>query len=212
MIITIDGYSGSGKSTLARILAEKLDYTHIDAGMLFRAITLSLMRKGFDFHNDQIDNCDASDFDLSFDRGRVYLGEEDVTDGVKDPAVTANVSIIGASESFRDLVYCIQQKVAQNRNYVFSGRDTGTAVFPKAELKFFVMADLTTRAERRLRQYLRMGVDTNLENVKADLAKRDEYDLAEKSLIRPEDSFEIDNTKSIEEVVDFMFAKAKPLL
>ena len=136
MIITVDGYAASGKSSLAREVAKKLGFKHLDAGMLFRAVAYAKLKK-------------IEQLDINFEDGKVYLNGEDISDEVRSRDVTDFVSVVGGSEEFRDLVYSIERRAAESYDLVASGRDTGTAVFPDAELKFFVKADLDVRAQRR---------------------------------------------------------------
>lgn len=177
MIITVDGFAASGKSSLARELAKHLGFEHVDAGMMFRAAALSVMK--------ELDKTD-----IKFVDSKVFLNGEDVTGRVREEDVTNFVSDIGGSERFRALVYSLERAKA-DKNVVFSGRDTGTKVFPDADIKFFVEADIDIRAQRRFQDY--KGTMT-LDVIKQDLIARDNKDLKYGSLIKPKDAIVIDNS------------------
>lgn len=188
MIITVDGYAASGKSSLAKEIAKRLNCNYLDAGMMFRAVALAVMTK-------------EKDIDIDFVNSSIYLNGKDVSSRVRDEDVTKFVAEIGGDEHFRDLVYSLEKKKATGC-IVASGRDTGTAVFPNANIKFFVEATLDVRAERRFRDY---GKEIPLEEIKENLRARDKKDIEYGSLVKPNNAYVIDNSKdSFENVVTKM--------
>ncbi|HCB63894.1 MAG TPA: (d)CMP kinase [Fusobacteria bacterium] len=194
MVITVDGCAASGKSSLARKLANKLGCEHLDAGMMFRAVALAVIEK-----LDRVE--------VEFKDAKVFLNGENVTERVRERDVTNFVSDIGGDPSFRDMVYSLQRDKASKGCVVASGRDTGSAVFPHADYKFFVDADLDVRAFRRYQDF--QG-NLTLEEVKKGIEERDEKDLHYGSLIKPEDAIEVDNSKdSVEDVVNKMLSYIK---
>lgn len=201
--IAIDGYSSCGKSTLAKALAEKLSYIFIDTGAMYRAVTLFCMRKGLvskEHLNIEgiLNELDAINihFELnsSTNRPEVFLNEENVEKEIRSIEVSSNVSQIATIKEVRQKLVALQQKMGENGGVVMDGRDIGSVVFPKAELKFFVTADPTIRAQRR---YLEINDPTiSLETIKQNLEERDCIDTTRKEspLIQVIDAIVIDNS------------------
>lgn len=211
MIITIDGPSGTGKSTVARNVAEKLGFIYFDTGAMYRAFTWFVIERGIDINDLAcIQKClEAFDFDIiEKDRQKRYLvGSTDVTEAIRSREVTAFVSSVSAIREVRTFLLTCQYHFAQTQNAVFEGRDLGTVVFPKAEIKIFLTADPHVRAERRLKEILAKnpaaGLDTK--QMLEDILRRDEYDSTREvaPLRCPPDALQIDTTHlSIDQVVD----------
>ena len=194
-IVTIDGQAASGKSSISKRAAAILGFQHVDAGMLFRAMTLHLLRSGHDFKSDIPEELLNGPIDVSFKDGKVYLHGDDVTNEVQGPAITPHVIKLGSSETFKQRVYGMERALAKNRCTIFSGRDTGQVVFPNADVKFFVTASLEARAQRRLKDYQALGKEVGgLKDVMDAIASRDAYDLENGSLVEPENSIALDNS------------------
>jgi cytidylate kinase len=185
-IITIDGKSATGKSTIAKLLAEKLNVKHIDAGMIFRAAAFSL-------------NNGIEDISIKLDGEKVILNDRDISDLLRDPNITKSAIVAGSSEKLKSLVFSMQRDIAKKNSVVVSGRDTGAVVFPNADFKFFITADIDIRAIRRAKDY---NNKISVSDIKELLIKRDEEDIKRGTLIQPNDSILIDNSnKSIDQVI-----------
>lgn len=204
--IAIDGYSSCGKSTLAKQLAEKLGYTFIDSGAMYRGVTL------YALNNDMIDNgnvdynrlIDSLDkVNLSFVVNPITLNNELVLNGefvekeIRSPRIASAVSLIARIKEVRQKLVSEQQKMGRNGGIVMDGRDIGSVVFPNAELKIFVTADTDVRVERRFKELSENGVKITREEVKDNLLQRDLIDTtrAESPLTQTEDAIVIDNSE-----------------
>lgn len=211
MIITIDGPSGTGKSTVARSVAEKLGFIYFDTGAMYRAFTWFVLQRAIDINDlAAVQKClEAFDFKIvEKERQKHYfIGSEDVTEAIRSREVTAFVSPVSAIKEVRTFLLTCQYNFAQTQNAVFEGRDLGTVVFPKAEIKIFLTADPHVRAERRLKEILAKNPTTDLDTKQMleDILRRDEYDSTREvaPLRCPPDAFQIDTTHlSIDQVVD----------
>ena len=163
MIVAIDGPAASGKSTTAKMVAKKLKMTYLDTGAMYRAVTLALLRSNTDL-DDYDSVCqvvDELELDI-FDQGAktvVRLDGEDVSQAIRSMPVTENVSAVSAMKYVREAMVEIQRNIGKKTNCVVEGRDIGTVVFPDAEFKIFMVADVKMRAERRLKELHEMGDD-----------------------------------------------------
>lgn len=211
-VITIDGLAASGKSSISKNLAKILNFQHIDAGMLFRAIAFYLINEKFD--DEEISLVLEKNIPkLTFEDGKVYLFDKDVTNFVKSVKVTTLASKLGANEVAKKYIYEIERGLVKNKNSIISGRDTGKIVFPNADLKFFVTASLEKRAQRRFLDHLNQGNFLEYEEILNNLSKRDMYDLENESLIISENSIEIDNSSDdLIETLDYMLEIIKKKL
>lgn len=201
--IAIDGYSSCGKSTLAKALAERLAYIFIDTGAMYRAVTLFCMRKGLvskEHLNIQgiLNELDAIhihfELNSSTNKPEVFLNNENVEKEIRSIEVSSNVSQIATIKEVRQKLVALQQKMGEKGGVVMDGRDIGSVVFPKAELKFFVTADPAIRAQRR---YSEINDPTiSLETIKQNLEERDFIDTTRKEspLIQVVDAIVIDNS------------------
>jgi cytidylate kinase len=208
LIITIDGPSGAGKSTLSRLLAEKLNYTYIDSGALYRAVALKVQQDGVDPDDDEAlcRLCNSLAISFHQDRGRltVMLNGADVTDAIRSPEISMLASRVSARKTVRAALLDLQRRLGDGGGIVVEGRDMGTVVFPGAEVKFFLDASLETRGTRRFRQYREQGKQYDIGTITRDIEKRDSDDsLRALSPLKPApDAYVIDSTDmSIEEVV-----------
>jgi len=180
MIVAIDGPAASGKSTTAKMVAKKLKMTYLDTGAMYRAVTLALLRSNTDL-DDYDSVCqvvDELELDI-YDQGSktvVRLDGEDVSQAIRSMQVTENVSTVSTVKYVREAMVEIQRNIGKKTNCVVEGRDIGTVVFPDAEFKIFMVADDKIRAERRLKELHEMGENRSLQEVLADLKRRDEKD------------------------------------
>jgi cytidylate kinase len=201
MIIAIDGPAASGKSTTAKLVAEKLKITYLDTGAMYRALTLHLLKSNIDFNN--VDKVSTILGNLSIEmydyKGRniIKLNDEDITDQIRSSNVTDNVSEVSALLIVRQSMVVMQRKIGNKTNCVVEGRDIGTIVFPNADYKFFMIADIKMRANRRLNQLNQLGSNKTYDEVVSDLEIRDYKDTNRDNspLRKAVDAVEIDTTE-----------------
>ena len=203
--IAIDGYSSCGKSTLAKELAKELNYIFVDSGAMYRGVTL------FALQNNLISNTDLdkegiieqlSNIELEFrmnaksNTPELYLNNLNVSSEIRKPVVSSFVSKIAEIKEVRDKLVEEQRKMGLNGGIIMDGRDIGSVVFPNAELKLFVTAEIETRTKRRYDELIERGFETSFEDVQENLMKRDYIDShrEESPLTQTDDSIEIDNT------------------
>lgn len=219
-MVAIDGYSSCGKSTLAKALAKKLGFIYIDSGAMYRAITLYFLRNNVDLENhDAIANA-LQNIELNFHskdyESHITLNGEEVSDEIRLMPVSEAVSPVSAIKEVRKEMVKQQQRMGKSKNIVMDGRDIGTAVFPDAQVKFFMTADPKIRAERRFKEMVAKGDNTiTLEEVFENLAHRDYADTTreESPLTRAEDAIILDNTDiTEEEQLAFALEKVQPFL
>jgi cytidylate kinase len=179
-IITIDGPAGSGKSTVSRLLSKKIDYVYLDTGAMYRAVALIAGRNKIDCSDDNGLEIICKKLDLSFrtdqNPPRLFNGTEDISDAIRSSEMDMLASDVSAVKVVRNAMCRLQQKMAESTNLIAEGRDMGTVVFPDAKNKFFLIASLSVRAERRYRERKRRGDSVSLESVKAEIKKRDSQD------------------------------------
>jgi len=207
IIITIDGRSSCGKSTLARQLAGKLGYVYIDSGAMYRAITLYFLRNHVDWTSRREVSKALGEIDIEFrnnpssGRSEIYLNGENVEFVIRDLVVAEKVSEVAAIREVRESAVALQRKMGRKKGIVMDGRDIGTTVFPKAELKIFMTADNAVRVERRFREMFEKNPNITLDEVKNNLEMRDYLDSNREvsPLRQAEDAIELDNTHITEE-------------
>lgn len=202
IIIAIDGYSSCGKSTLAKQLAAQLQYTYIDSGAMYRAITLYFLRNNVNFENISAVNDALKNIHITFEtnaltgKSDIYLNGENVERYIRDMLVADKVSPVAAIKEVRAFAVAQQQKLGKKRGIVMDGRDIGTVVFPDAELKIFMTADPAVRVKRRFLELEEKGEPINIEDVKSNLEMRDYIDTnrEESPLKQAADARIIDNS------------------
>jgi cytidylate kinase len=176
MIITIDGPAGAGKSTAARGLARRLDFEYLDTGAMFRAVGLAATRRGLSPDDPAALSGLLADLRLEMPPGRVLLDGEDVTTAIRSAEAAAAASRVAVLAAVRRALAVQQQIIARGRDMVCEGRDQGTAVFPDAAVKFFLVADPHERARRRHRDLVARGERLTFEQVLAAQEERDRRD------------------------------------
>lgn len=178
--IAIDGPAGSGKSTTARILAARLGYQYLDTGAMYRVVTLIASRRSVSPSDGESLAVLAAGVEISFESdgevNRVFVDGEDVTELIRTPDVTREVSEVSAHRGVREAMVKIQKELGRQGRVVAEGRDTTTVVFPDADLKIYLQAPLEKRAERRLGDLRASGVSSSEQEQAADLERRDNYD------------------------------------
>lgn len=215
--IAIDGPASSGKSTVAKIIAKDFGYTYLDTGAMYRAATYIALK-------NQISPDEPSQllelleqYPISFGRAEtgeqlVFVGDVDVTNPIRENEVTNAVSAFAAIPAVREKLVALQQEIARLGGIVMDGRDIGTVVLPQAELKIFLVASVDERAERRYKENLSKGIETDLETLKEEIAARDYKDSHRETspLKQAEDAVYLDTTGlNIQEVVEKIKAEAE---
>lgn len=208
MIIVIDGPAGSGKSSTAKAVADKLDIQYLDSGALYRALTLIYIESGKEKERFfELLNRQSVSFHYRDGRFRVFLNGEDITQRIRGVDVNRQVSEVASFPESRTYVNNLLREAVNHDLYIAEGRDLGTAVFPDAELKFFMVADLDTRARRRFRELSRRNPEITLEDVRENIRERDQIDSQRKRdpLRKADDAYEIDTTNlTFEQQVRFI--------
>ena len=207
MIIAIDGPAGSGKSTIAKLVAKDMGLVYLDTGAMYRIVTLKALNKGILGNNDLnyleeikklLDN-----LNIDIKENGFYLDNVDVSEEIRKPIVSENVSDVAAIREVREKMVDLQRKFSESKNVILDGRDIGTVVFPNADLKIFLVADAKERAKRRYRELIEKGENVEIEEIYENILKRDKIDSTRKEspLKKAKDAVEVDTTsKSIEEV------------
>lgn len=215
--IAIDGPASSGKSTVAKIIARNLDLIYLDTGAMYRVATFVALQRETDDAKEIIEFIEKNP--ISFMNGQkgqeVLMGSENVTEVIRTNEVTNTVSKISAMIEIREFMVAEQQRIAKNGGIIMDGRDIGTVVLPKADLKIFLVASVDERAERRYKENLSKGIPTDLERLKIEISERDRKDStrAISPLKQAEDAILLDSTgKTINEIVQFIEDKAKELM
>ncbi|HZY09815.1 MAG TPA: (d)CMP kinase [Bacteroidota bacterium] len=219
LVIAIDGPAASGKSTTAKITAERLSYLYIDTGAMYRAVTfkvltqkinlgevekISQLAEGTEIRLQQIDNLT-----------KVFLDRQDVTNAIRTPEVTAAVSAVSSIKKVRELMVREQRRMGKEGGVVLEGRDIGTVVFPDADLKIFMVADVGKRAQRRQRDLEEQSVFLSLDELRDQITSRDQKDSERdiSPLRKAEDAVILDTSRlTIEQQVNFIVERAKALI
>ncbi|AAS40552.1 MULTISPECIES: (d)CMP kinase [Bacillus] len=206
--IAIDGPAAAGKSTVAKVVAKKLSYVYIDTGAMYRTITYAALEQKVDIENEEQLMEVVKNVKIEFQQGEntqlVFLNGQDVSEVIRTPEVTNRVSIVAKHRLVREEMVRRQQELAEKGGVVMDGRDIGTHVLPDAEVKIFMLASVEERAERRHLENMNKGFDSNLEQLKEEIAQRDKLDSEREvsPLKKADDALELDTTSlSIEEVV-----------
>lgn len=202
IIITIDGWSSCGKSTLAKQLAKELGYLYVDSGAMYRAITLYFLRNHIDWTEKKEVKKALKEITLEFvhnektQLSEMYLNGENVEYVIRDMVVAEKVSEVAAIKEIREFAVEQQRKMGSKKGIVMDGRDIGTVVFPKAELKIFMTADNTVRVERRFKELYDKNPNISIEEVKDNLEMRDYIDSHRdvSPLRKAKDAIVLDNT------------------
>jgi CMP/dCMP kinase len=205
IVITIDGPAGAGKSTVAAALARRLGFTLIDTGALYRGLAWAAREAGVPIEDGPALRALLDRIDVRLEGGRVLVDGHDVTVEVRSPAISQLTSRLTTLAPVRDKMTPIQRSLAAPGGAVLEGRDTGSVVWPEAEVKFYLDADLDTRARRRRDDMAARGIGADLDTVRADIARRDQQDMgrALAPLVKPEGAVVVDTTgRGITEVVD----------
>lgn len=211
LIVAIDGPAGSGKSTIAKLIAKKYNFTYIDTGAMYRMITLYLLQQNIDFEDlKEIENVLNNHINLDMKENKFFLNNKDVSQEIREPIISENVSKVASIKIVRDNLVSLQRKIASNKNVILDGRDIGTVVFPNAQVKIFLIASVEERANRRYKEFLEKNISISYEEVLKSLKERDFIDSTRKEspLVKAKDAIELDTTNlNLQEVVDFISSK-----
>jgi cytidylate kinase len=209
--IAIDGPAGAGKSTIAKLIADKLNYTHIDTGSMYRAITLKAIILNIDLADENSYGF-VDDTTFKFINNEIYMDGKNVSSEIRGNDVSNNVSLVSSHLYVRERLVKAQYDMAQNFNIVMDGRDIGYNVLPDATYKFFLTASIETRAKRRHMDNLNRGIKSDVERLQKEIKRRDHLDQTRKhSPLKPAEDAEIIDTSdlSIDQVVNLITGKIR---
>lgn len=209
MIIAIDGPVAAGKTTLSKSLAERLGFSLLDTGAIYRTVALATQRQGIDWADEPGVAQAAGGLEIDFrwldGANHVLLSGEDVSEAIRTPGISQGASLVSALPEVRAALLDLQRRLGEQGDVIAEGRDIGTVVFPAADLKIFLTAKPETRAQRRHDEWLRQGIDDSYEEVLEALKERDARD--ENRPVAPlapaADSILLDTTElTIQQVID----------
>jgi len=211
-VITIDGPAGAGKSTVAKALARKLNFSYLDTGAMYRALTLKALRSNVNLEDEEqlVQLARQTSIELSGHRqesARVFLDGEDVTEEIRSLKVTNNTFYIARAPRVRKILVQWQRRIGERQDIVVEGRDAGTVIFPQATRKFYLDADFEERVSRRMKELKEKDKDIDKARLKEELRNRDAKDISRTAgpLKKASDAILIDSTHlTIDGVVEKM--------
>lgn len=211
--VAIDGPAGAGKSSISKELAKKLNFIYVDTGAIYRSLAYTALKKGYNTKTDtdKISTLSVErKIELKYidDIQHIFVDDSDVTDYIRTPEVSKGASDVSAIPAVRDALLSIQRSIASKNNVLMDGRDIGTVVLPNATIKIFLTASIDERAKRRYKEMLEKSIECNFEDIKADIAYRDEQDSNRPvAPLKPaEDSVIFDNSNyNFDESVDYLY-------
>lgn len=215
--IAIDGPAGAGKSTIAKLISKSLGILYLDTGAMYRAVALKAIRNGIDTLDKEKLTELVKNIDIKIiytgNEQRVFLEGEDITDKIRTPEISTGASNVAVVPEVRIKMVELQREIADRNSVVMDGRDIGTYVLPRADLKIFLTASVEERAKRRYKEQLEKGMITgSFEDVRKDMEYRDKNDSSRAfaPLAKAEDAVEIDTTSmTIEEVAEKIILMVK---
>lgn len=209
MNIAIDGPAGAGKSTVAQQVAKRLAYLYIDTGSMYRALAWAVLNNRVPIDDEAAVSGLLRESEIRLERERdsqrVFWNGQDITDQIRTPEVSQYASIVASYPSVREQMLVLQRHMAAGGNVVMDGRDIGTHVLPDADVKIFLTASTRERAERRLKELLAKGHQTDLATLEAEIAERDKRDMEREAapLRQADDAVLVDTTGlTIDQVVE----------
>ncbi len=218
IIVALDGPAGSGKTTTARLVAQKLGYIYIDTGAMYRAVTLAWLNSGMELTENNVNSL-VDELTVKLEQSdmgqRTLLNNVDVSDDIRLPEVTKYVSPVSAMAYVREKMVAQQREMGKAGGVVMDGRDIGTVVFPNAELKVFLIASIDARANRRAKELTEKGMIFSVEEIKKQIADRDNYDSSRENspLRKADDAIEIDTSNiTIEEQTNKIILLAESII
>lgn len=211
LTIAIDGPSGAGKSTVAKSLAERLGYTYIDTGAMYRSVALQVKEKGISIKDKFALKQLASSLRVVFftekKQTHVLCDGEDITEAIRTPEISRLASSISKQKGVREALVQMQRKMGKEGSVILEGRDIGTVVFPDADVKFYLDAESDERVRRRYEEMVEKGVKVDFKETEEELVQRDHNDMhrIHSPLKKAEDALFIDSThRSAGEIVEEM--------
>lgn len=199
--IAIDGPAGAGKSTIAKTVSKELGYIYVDTGALYRTVGLNALRKGVDTKDAAgvIATLDGLKVSLRFvnNEQRVFLGEEDVSEAIRQNEVSMAASNVSAIPRVREFLFDLQRDIAKNNNCIMDGRDIGTVVLPDAQIKLFLTASAEARADRRFKELTEKGQSVDYDVILKEIKERDYQDSHREiaPLKQADDAILVDSTE-----------------
>jgi cytidylate kinase len=205
IIIAVDGYSSCGKSTFAKAIAQELNYIYVDSGAMYRAVALYCLRNGIIINGEPdqdmlIKALSLINIEFRFNKqtqqSETFLNNINVEKEIRSVEVSDVVSLISKIRQVREKILILQRRIGGKKGIVMDGRDIGTVVFPDAELKIFMTADVDVRAQRRYDELREKGMDVSFSEIKKNIQERDELDVNRKvsPLLKAENAIELDNS------------------
>lgn len=209
MKIAIDGPAGAGKSSIAKLVAKKLSFVYVDTGAMFRTVAYYFLSQGKDSSDAEMvtEECEKISISIEYKDGaqHIFLDGTDVSTEIRQEEVGKNASVVAKNQAVRNRLLALQRQMAEKQDVIMDGRDIGTVVLPDAQVKIYLTASASVRAERRYKELVEKGETCNLKKIEEDIIARDEQDMNREiaPLKQAEDAVLVDSSyMTIEEVVD----------
>ena len=209
MKIAIDGPAGAGKSSIAKLVAKKLSFVYVDTGAMFRTVAYYFLSQGKDPSDAEMvtEECEKISISIEYKDGaqHIFLDGTDVSTEISQEEVGKNASVVAKNQAVRNRLLALQRQMAEKQDVIMDGRDIGTVVLPDAQVKIYLTASASVRAERRYKELVEKGETCNLKKIEEDIIARDEQDMNREiaPLKQAEDAVLVDSSyMTIEEVVD----------
>ena len=209
MKIAIDGPAGAGKSSIAKLVAKKLSFVYVDTGAMFRTVAYYFLSQGKDPSDAEMvtEECEKISISIEYKDGaqHIFLDGTDVSTEIRQEEVGKNASVVAKNQAVRNRLLALQRQMAEKQDVITDGRDIGTVVLPDAQVKIYLTASASVRAERRYKELVEKGETCNLKKIEEDIIARDEQDMNREiaPLKQAEDAVLVDSSyMTIEEVVD----------
>ena len=209
MKIAIDGPAGAGKSSIAKLVAKKLSFVYVDTGAMFRTVAYYFLSQGKDPSDAEMvtEECEKISICIEYKDGaqHIFLDGTDVSTEIRQEEVGKNASVVAKNQAVRNRLLALQRQMAEKQDVIMDGRDIGTVVLPDAQVKIYLTASASVRAERRYKELVEKGETCNLKKIEEDIIARDEQDMNREiaPLKQAEDAVLVDSSyMTIEEVVD----------
>lgn len=209
MKIAIDGPAGAGKSSIAKLVAKKLSFVYVDTGAMFRTVAYYFLSQGKDPSDTEMvtEECEKISISIEYKDGaqHIFLDGTDVSTEIRQEEVGKNASVVAKNPAVRNRLLALQRQMAEKQDVIMDGRDIGTVVLPDAQVKIYLTASASVRAERRYKELVEKGETCNLKKIEEDIIARDEQDMNREiaPLKQAEDAVLVDSSyMTIEEVVD----------
>lgn len=209
MKIAIDGPAGAGKSSIAKLVAKKLSFVYVDTGAMFRTVAYYFLSQGKDPSDTEMvtEECEKISISIEYKDGaqHIFLDGTDVSTEIRQEEVGKNASVVAKNQAVRNRLLALQRQMAEKQDVIMDGRDIGTVVLPDAQVKIYLTASASVRAERRYKELVEKGETCNLKKIEEDIIARDEQDMNREiaPLKQAEDAILVDSSyMTIEEVVD----------